>query len=232
MQNKKDVRQNILDISAALIARKGFEGVGIREIAEKAKVNISMISYYFGSKVGILKAIIEEYFNLVGEILQDILDEKIPAEMELKKVIRCLVKLMSEKEDLCRVAILEMPLDVPEIAEYKLSLVKRNRKFIGEKLKTGFDISDKMIHITIGHAFISLVYSNFLLGKMINKTTGIVMDEKYYDRYSEIITMIFLNGINGIKSLCCPKKVITKKVEKKTSKGHKTADTKEKKNRI
>ena len=200
MPNKKDPKQNILDISASLIARKGFAAVGVREIAKKSKVNISMISYYFGGKTGILKAINEKYFQFIGDALHEILNEKSSAEIELKKVIRRLVRLMSEKEDLCRVAIIEMPFDVPEIAEFKLSLVKQNLQFVGKKLHEGFKIKDRTMHIIIAHAFMSLIYSNFLFGKMNNKATGIILDEKFYDKYSDIITTIFLNGINGIKT--------------------------------
>lgn len=206
MHNKKDPKQNILDISAALIAQKGFAAVGVREIAKKSKVNISMISYYFGGKIGILKAIIEKYFNLLGDILKEIMNENLPAEMELKKVIRALVKLMNDNDDLCRVAILELPYDVPEIAEFKLNLVKQNRQFIGKKLRDGFEINDKTFHLVIGHAFISLVYSNFLFGKLANKVAGVTFDEKFYDTYSEIISVIFLNGVNGIKNCCSPQK--------------------------
>jgi AcrR family transcriptional regulator len=203
MQNKKDSRQNILDTATALIAKKGFTAVGVREIAKKSKVNISMISYYFGSKTGILKAIIESYFSHVQEILKDIIDVNLPAETEIKKVISGLVKLINEKEDLCRVVLLEMSLDVPEILNFKLDLVKRNRSFVGKTLEEGFNIMDKTKHIIIGHAFISLVYSNFIFGKLRKKEFNIIFNDKFFETYTDIITTIFLHGIHGIKDVCC-----------------------------
>jgi AcrR family transcriptional regulator len=206
MPNKKDPKQNILDTSIALIAKKGFSAVGVREIAKKSKVNISMISYYFGGKTGILKAIIETYFTLVGDILKDIIDVDLPAETELKKVITGRVKLINEKENLCRVALLEMPLDVPEIANYKLEMVKRNMRFVGKKLEDGFNISDKTKHVIIGHAFISLVYSNFIFGKLRRKEFNIIFDDKFFETYTDIITTIFLHGVYGINDVCCPDK--------------------------
>lgn len=42
--------EHILLHAEKLFAEKGFEGSSTREISKKAKVNISMISYYFGSK--------------------------------------------------------------------------------------------------------------------------------------------------------------------------------------
>ena len=206
MPNKKDPKQNILDTAASLIARKGFAAVGVREIAKKSKVNISMISYYFGGKTGILKAIIADYFDSIGHSLKSVMDKGLPTESEIKEVIKNLARIMKDKENICRVAIFELPFDLPEVAEFKLNLVKRNRQFVGKKLQEGFRITDKTTHMIIGHAFISLVYSNFLFGKMSNKSSGIIEDEKYYDKYSELISIIFLNGINGIKEKCCKNK--------------------------
>ncbi len=42
--------ENILLAAEKIFAEKGFEGASTREIAKLAGVNISMISYYFGSK--------------------------------------------------------------------------------------------------------------------------------------------------------------------------------------
>ncbi len=42
--------ENIIVNAERLFAEKGFEGTSTREISKEAGVNISMISYYFGSK--------------------------------------------------------------------------------------------------------------------------------------------------------------------------------------
>ena len=60
---KRNAKQRIFDTSVSLFARKGYAGVGIREIAKKAGVNISMINYYYEGKVGILKEIINQCYD-------------------------------------------------------------------------------------------------------------------------------------------------------------------------
>ena len=72
-KTNKEPKQRIMDAAISLFAQKGYAGVGVREIASKADVNIAMISYYFEGKLGILKAIIEEFFSHYSEILSDIL---------------------------------------------------------------------------------------------------------------------------------------------------------------
>jgi AcrR family transcriptional regulator len=51
--------ENILFAAEKLFAEKGFEGTSTREIAKAANVNISMISYYFGSKEKLYEKLVE-----------------------------------------------------------------------------------------------------------------------------------------------------------------------------
>ena len=55
--------ENILLNAEKLFAEKGFEGTSTREISKEANVNISMISYYFGSKEKLLEKIFEFRMN-------------------------------------------------------------------------------------------------------------------------------------------------------------------------
>jgi len=51
--------ENILFHAERLFAENGFNGTSTREIAAAAHVNISMLSYYFGSKDNLLEKIFE-----------------------------------------------------------------------------------------------------------------------------------------------------------------------------
>lgn len=51
--------ENILLEAEKLFAEKGFDGTSTREISKAANVNISMISYYFGSKEKLFEKIFE-----------------------------------------------------------------------------------------------------------------------------------------------------------------------------
>jgi AcrR family transcriptional regulator len=56
----KDKKKHILHIAEKLFAQKGFDATTIRDIAEAAEVNIAMISYYFGSKEGLMEFLFHE----------------------------------------------------------------------------------------------------------------------------------------------------------------------------
>ena len=52
-----EARNRLLDSALALFAEKGFAKTSTREIAQAAQVNIASISYYFGDKAGLYKAV-------------------------------------------------------------------------------------------------------------------------------------------------------------------------------
>lgn len=53
----------IIEAAEQLFAEKGFDGTSVRDIADKAGINLAMISYYFGSKEKLLEAL----FSYRGE---------------------------------------------------------------------------------------------------------------------------------------------------------------------
>ncbi|GEM_PF-6542881 len=61
-------KQKIAQTALKLFARRGFDAVSVREIANKAQVNVSMISYYFGSKLELYQYLVESYFIKMQEL--------------------------------------------------------------------------------------------------------------------------------------------------------------------
>ena len=49
---------HILQVAESLFADKGFDATSIRNIAKEAKINVAMVSYYFGSKERMLESLI------------------------------------------------------------------------------------------------------------------------------------------------------------------------------
>ncbi len=49
----QDTHRRLLEAALVIFADKGFDGAGIREIAERAKANSAMVQYHFGGKEGL-----------------------------------------------------------------------------------------------------------------------------------------------------------------------------------
>jgi TetR/AcrR family transcriptional regulator, regulator of cefoperazone and chloramphenicol sensitivity len=60
-QRGEETRARILDAALELFAASGFEGASTRIIAERADVNLPAIQYYFGSKEGLYRAVVDQF---------------------------------------------------------------------------------------------------------------------------------------------------------------------------
>ena len=58
MTDFNDKQIHILQVAETLFAEHGFDGTSIRTISKEAKINIAMVSYYFGSKEKLLERLI------------------------------------------------------------------------------------------------------------------------------------------------------------------------------
>ena len=56
----------IMETAEILFAEKGFNGTSVRDISEKAGVNLAMVSYYFGSK----EKLFESLFDFRSEAMK------------------------------------------------------------------------------------------------------------------------------------------------------------------
>ncbi len=60
MANTLDNRTNILDCALRLFAARGYDAVGVQEICEAAGVTKPTLYHYFGSKRGLLEALVAD----------------------------------------------------------------------------------------------------------------------------------------------------------------------------
>lgn len=60
-ESKSGARERIIAAALDHFSRRGYEAVGIQEIAESSGLTKPSLYYYFGSKQGLLEAIVTEY---------------------------------------------------------------------------------------------------------------------------------------------------------------------------
>ena len=86
----KGIRSEILTsrCSKHLFATKGFDKTSIRDIANHAGVNSSMISYYFGGKSGMIEAVFDTFFPKKEHMLEITDPYK-----QLEQIMRTIIEL-------------------------------------------------------------------------------------------------------------------------------------------
>jgi AcrR family transcriptional regulator len=61
--SEPDRQTRILDAAENAIAEAGFAGASLRDIVREARVNLATVYYYFGSKVGLMEAMLKRRFG-------------------------------------------------------------------------------------------------------------------------------------------------------------------------
>lgn len=198
-QGLKDSRERILHAATALFAQKGFAAVGVREIAKSAGVNIAMISYYYEGKIGILKAVMDRFFVLYNKVFH-VLDmgTKAPEEC-VSEIIHNLVEFVRENTELAMVAYNELPLDTPEMAEYKAERISQLiTKMKGLISRFHLNSGDVLQMGVVGPSLVSMIFMNFRIRPLLKRIFNTDFDDVYYQQFTKNITTLFLEGVKGM----------------------------------
>src|SRR5256885_1531113 len=57
----EDTREKLVSSATRLFAQRGFDGVSVKELADVAGVNVSLVSYHFGGKENLYRACLEKF---------------------------------------------------------------------------------------------------------------------------------------------------------------------------
>lgn len=95
-------KERLLKSAMHVFALKGFQGTSTREIAGKAKLNISAITYYFGGKKGLYQAVMENIVQRVKSEIEndvrsaeDVLASKTAGASQAEEKIYALISVLS-----------------------------------------------------------------------------------------------------------------------------------------
>jgi AcrR family transcriptional regulator len=136
-----ETRQRILSVATEMFASSGYDGVSVRDIAEKAGVNVGAISYHFGGKENLLKAVVAEGLGTARQIVTDINAEALPLDEKLELVFGRFLEFLSGEYSISKIIIGELLLGggrLPELAgEHFSKLAASIRLIIKEAAAVG-----------------------------------------------------------------------------------------------
>ena len=111
MANDEDDRgssERILDAATELFGARGFARTSIRQIADRARANSALIYYYFGSKTGLLDALVTRIQAAVHDNLERSIASAGSPRERLERFIRLQVELMRRRSPLLRILLREL----------------------------------------------------------------------------------------------------------------------------
>lgn len=69
----EDTRERLIHAATQLFAQKGFDGASVKELAQAAGVNVSLVSYHFGGKENLYRTCLEQFGQQRLEVAQRVL---------------------------------------------------------------------------------------------------------------------------------------------------------------
>jgi len=82
----------VLAAAERLFATRGIDAVSVRDITEAAGANLAAVNYYFGSKHGLIVAIVQRRADQLAQRRAELLDElEAGGDIDLRSVIRAMV---------------------------------------------------------------------------------------------------------------------------------------------
>ena len=215
-KNEANPKQRIFDAAVVLFAHKGFAAVRTREIVQKARVNIAMINYYYGSKVGVLHAIINESYDKFYSAITDVANKNAPREERIRCLVKNLIAFFRANRELAMVGFNTLPIDIPEVLDLKMTWITEYRARLNKFFtQLGLDTSDtvKMSFIRgILCAILSLhfemrcIYEHIAQApvrsknqrKNITPEVNLEYDDAYYERFGELLSTFYLHGLSDV----------------------------------
>lgn len=89
-------KEKLLKAATELFLKKGVDRVGVREIAAKANINLSLMNYYFKSKENLLEHIFESLIQHKSAKLQEVLEAETPLDYKIKQYVEVYIDMLME----------------------------------------------------------------------------------------------------------------------------------------
>jgi AcrR family transcriptional regulator len=177
--NEKQVQ--IMETAETLFAEKGFNGTSVRDIAEKARVNLAMISYYFGSKDKLLEALFGYRGEHIKLKLESMVEDKNMSSIEkMDTLIDHYIEKIMNQQCFSRIMMREQVVNHTGITgQLIFQMKKRNQELISRLIHQGQRKGEFKKNIDIP----------LLMATLIGTANMIVATQYYYREINNLQSM-------------------------------------------
>lgn len=195
--------EHIMMASEKLFAANGYNGTSVRDIAAKAKVNVSMISYYFGSKENLMEELfrwrMEEGLNFAKTIygnhelteiekLDGFIDSYVGRVQKLKDFFMLVhtQQIISQNKNIQNF-----------LKDFKISYIEINQNVVESGLASGIFTKRPSYHLmqcTITGTIFNALHGIKIYKEYLKKHNS-DFDEKQYE------SQYFLEAANHVKTI-------------------------------
>lgn len=198
----EDARALLLKAAIPLFAKKGYSGTSVKDIADKAGVNVSLVSYHFDGKEGLYRTCIEDFGKNRLAATERILQPAATREefrVRLEMFIDDLMVWFDEEPDLCALVQREAEMGFQTTRDvFEQTFVKiftTFMKFVEAGQKKKYLRQDADTEIASRFFFIGLVHIT-QKDEHSKKLLGITLDDPAYrKKLKNQLSLLFFEGM-------------------------------------
>jgi AcrR family transcriptional regulator len=120
----RDSRAAVFTAAAELFSARGFDGVGVDDIAHAARLNKAMIYYHFADKLDLYRQIVRDMLTSVGLTVTEIASSTMPADQRLAAFVASFVHMADERPWFPPLMLREISEGAPRLDPDALALMK------------------------------------------------------------------------------------------------------------
>jgi len=191
------VPERLLAAAKACFLAEDYHDVGTRRIAEMARVNVSMIRYYFGSKEGLYEAMIRETLNPLLAVLDG---EMLSTPDGLTGYLRLYYRTMLAAPEFPKLILRVLALKRGPGRRFIHELLERGRARTARRVdalkRDGFareDVDPDLLRM----AFVSLAMTPMLLKDVFEEQMARPMDGDFLERLAQFSGGLIAAGLNA-----------------------------------
>lgn len=140
-KDSKSSYQRILKAACEIFANYGYEGASVQKIVRVAQTTKPTLYYYFGSKAGLYKAIVDRAHDERFQLMQQAAAQHETLEKQLMEILRVLFRFARRRRDFTRllfVTAFASQGEIPNRNKY-FEKGKRNFEFVHSLIKRGLE---------------------------------------------------------------------------------------------
>lgn len=189
------IRARLLKAAKDCFLADEYHAVTVRQIADRANANVSMIRYYFGNKEGLYEEMIRE--NLMP--LLDVLDGQMLSTVEgLRDFLLLYYRTMLHHPEFPKLILKVLALNQGPGRRFIQQLLERGRSRASrrvEDMKAHGNMAASIDADLLRMSFVSLAMTPMLLKDIFEEQTGQPMDDEFLLRLADFNGSLFAKGL-------------------------------------
>lgn len=201
--NIETSRARLMRVAAHLFASEGFDKVSIRTISKEADVTPAMVSYHFGDKAGLLRAVLVEVIDKLAVMVEEVFVSKQLSGNHSKPPIAVFIEryliIISNAPWIPQILIREvLSADTPLRAVFQEQFISRVWPLVQSGLIAEGKNSNMRSNLDPRYTLLSLIgmcIFPYISGPLLGPMLGFALDDKFAEEYSRHAQQLFLQGV-------------------------------------